>query len=77
MRSYSSGFFDCRRLATDLCHSTNSPRKRLIDALLLVLTVSAMALEVGYEITGVNVLDFCAKLIDEVFEGLDRRFGPH
>ena len=76
MRSYSSGFFDCRRLATDLCHTTNSPRRRLYDALMLVLTLAVIVLEAAHEITGISALNLCAELLDGLYSAMDKRFSP-
>ena len=73
MRSYTSEFFDIRRFSKDLVSHTISNRKRLLDALMLVLTLSVMAFQIAHEITGMSLLNLCAELLDGTYDLVGKR----
>lgn len=72
MRSYTSEFFDIRRFGSDMVLHTNSKKKRVLDALMLVLTVFQMSLQISHEITGISMLNLCAELVDGLFAVFDK-----
>lgn len=76
MRSYSSNFFDISRLAVETTHNTLTLQKRLVCALMLVLTLCQVALMVAHEVTGMTVLNLCAEILDGLESGIARRLDP-
>lgn len=76
MRSYSSAFFDVGRFTSDVCHSTNSPKKRLVEALMLVLTLCQLALMVAHEVMGISVLNLCAEILDGINSKIENIYCP-
>ena len=76
MRSYTANFFDVARFTTDLCHNTNSWKQRLVDALLLALTIIQVALMITHEISGFSVLGLCAEILDGIESIAERKLLP-
>ena len=51
----------------------NKKKERFIHAMLMVLSLSQFALEVSYGVTGIQMLNFCAEILDGLYVGIERR----
>jgi len=73
MRHYISTFFDTTAQAKAILTSGIKKKERFIHAMLMVLSLSQFALEVSYGVTGIQMLNFCAEILDGLYVGIERR----